>query len=272
MNHIVFSGSSIQGIIFSIFLTIFVPIAYLWYYKKKKEIKISSFFIGIAFSLLFSFIGATLLNTLILGVLGAGTFLSANVHPVYSSLYAAFSAGLMAGLGSYIGLKYAMKNRSGMDNAVTFGVGKGALECILNGGTIYITNLIAALLINAVGSEEYFKKLGLQGKELAETRQLFAQQAAIPAFSYLMDATYLLIALCLHVSLTVLIAHAIHNIQSHYLVVFAIFLHVLGYVPMYLSKQNEFQNSILLLSISVVYAFIVCVISYRLYRSDSFCQ
>lgn len=268
MNNIVFSSSSIQGIIFSTFLTILVPIGYLWYYKKKTGAKVSSFFVGIAFSLLFSFIGTSLLNTIVLSVLGAGTFLNAHVHPIYSSLYASFSAGLMAAVGSYVGLKYAMKTRTGMNNAVVFGLGKGGLECILSGGTIYITNLIAALLINSIGSEEYFKKLGLQGKELAETRTLFAEQAAIPAFSYIMDATYLLIALCLHVALTVFIVHAIRDAKSKYFFPLAIVLHILGYIPMYISKQNGFQNSIIVLTIAVIYTFAVCMLSYRLYQTE----
>lgn len=269
MNNIVFSSSSIQGIIFSTFLTILVPICYLWYYKKKTGAKVSSFFVGITFSLLFSFIGTSLLNTIVLSVLGAGTFLNAHVHPIYSSLYASFSAGLMAAIGSYVGLKYAMKTRTGINNAVVFGVGKGGLECILNGGTIYITNLIAALLINSIGSEEYFKKLGLQGEELAETKALFAEQAAIPAFSYIMDATYLLIALCLHVALAIFIEQAIRNIKARYFFPLAIGLHILGYIPMYISKQSGFQNSMLILSISVVYTFVVCISSYRLYRSEN---
>lgn len=263
MTSIVFPSSSIQGLVFCAFLTICVPIAFLWYYKKKTGAKISSFFVGIAFSLLFSFIGTTILNTLVLSVLGAGTFLNSQTHPIYASIYASFAAGLMASLGSYVGLKYAMKKRTGIENTIVFGVGKGGLECIMNGGTIYIMNLIAAILINSIGSEEYFKKLGLQGAELEMNRQLFAKQAAVPVFSYLTDATYLLISLCLHVALTVLVDRAVHDAKSRYFLPIAMGLHALGYIPMYISKQAGFENSLVVLTIAVVYTFVISVYVYR---------
>ncbi len=50
-----------------------------------------------------------------------------------------------------------MKKRPGKENALIFGVGMGGFESILNGATVYITNIIAALLINSIGSTEYFK-------------------------------------------------------------------------------------------------------------------
>ena len=49
------------------------------------------------------------------------------------------------------------KNVRGKENALIFGVGMGGFESILNGATVYITNIIAALLINSIGSTEYFK-------------------------------------------------------------------------------------------------------------------
>lgn len=77
-----------------------------------------------------------------------------------------------------------MKKRPGKENALIFGVGMGGFESILNGATVYITNIIAALLINSIGSTEYFKKLALKGEELAQTQKLFTEQAATPSSSF----------------------------------------------------------------------------------------
>ena len=66
METIVFSSSLIQSWIFSIFLCVVAPLCFLWYIKKKTEAKIRSFFVGIAFSLLFSFILSVFVNIVLL--------------------------------------------------------------------------------------------------------------------------------------------------------------------------------------------------------------
>ena len=277
MNTIIFSGSTIQSWIFAIFLCVVAPLCFLWYFKKKTGAKVSSFLAGIAFSLLFSFIGGVFLNIIVLRIFGLGFFLASADHPVYAALYGAASAGLMAFVGSYVGLKYAMKNRQGQDNAFLFGLGKGGFECFMNGATIYITNLIAAIFINSLGSEEYFKKLSLGAEELAQARSSFTELAAIPGYTYIIHATYLLLILCIHVATTLMIFQCALSKQSQpsdtskkaeytYYIPLAFVLQILGYVPFYLTNIPALQNSLILLSIDFVYTFAVALLGYRLYH------
>ena len=170
MNQIVFSAGFVQANIFCSLLCILLPILFVWYQKRKKGVRPGAFFIGAAFCLLFSYVAATIVNVLIFSIPGLLSFFSAKNHPVYSALFGAFSLGILSTIGAFIGLKYAMKKRPGKENALIFGVGMGGFESILNGATVYITNIIAALLINSIGSTEYFKKLALIGEELAETQ------------------------------------------------------------------------------------------------------
>lgn len=263
--NIVFSGSYIQSNLLSAFICILLPIGFLWYYKRKTGVKVGAFFIGAAFSLLFSYFVTYTWNILILSVTGLGSFLSTQNHPVYSAIYGAASIGLFSTLGSFIGLKYAMKNRSGRGNAFVFGMGMGGFECILNGGTVYITNIIAAVLINSVGSQEYFKKISLSGKELAETQALFATQSATPACVFLMDASYLILSMILCVAATLLIYCSINEDGKRYFFPLAIVLHILGYIPVYLTNIPAWQNSTLLFGIAIVYTFAVAFLAYQVY-------
>lgn len=264
--NIVFSGSFIQANMFSAFLCIVLPILFLWYYKRKTGVKISAFFIGAAFCLLFTYLVTYILNILVLSVSGLGGFLSSKNHPVYSAIYGSCSIGLVSTIGSLIGLKYAMKTRPGRENALVFGVGMGGFESILNGGTVYITNIIAALLINSVGSAEYFKKLGLTGKELTETQSLFASQADTPASFFLMDATYMILSLILYGAIALFVCRAISKKETGFIPA-AIILHILGYVPMYLTHIEAFKNSVVLFGIATVYTFVVAFLAYRIYHS-----
>ncbi|MFR5618880.1 MAG: YhfC family glutamic-type intramembrane protease [Clostridium sp.] len=162
MNQIVFSAGFVQANIFCSLLCILLPILFVWYQKRKNGVKPGAFFIGAAFCLLFSYVAATIVNVLIFSIPGLLSFFSSKTHPIYSALFGAFSLGILSTIGAFVGLKYAMKKRPGKENALIFGVGMGGFESILNGATVYITNIIAALLINSIGSTEYFKKTGIK--------------------------------------------------------------------------------------------------------------
>ena len=265
MQNIVFPISFIRANIFSALLCILLPILFLWYYKRKTGVKLGSFFIGAAFCLLFSFVVPSILNILILSRLGLASFFNATNHPVYSALYGASIMGITSTIGIYVGLKYAMKKRPGKESALVFGVGMGGFESILNGTTVYITNVIAAVLINSVGSGEYFKKLGLTGEKLAESQKLFANQAATPASTFLMDGTYMILSLILYAAITVLVFRALSEKQT-FLVPVTILLHILGYVPMYLRNIELFQNSTVLFVIATIYTFALAFFAYQTYH------
>ncbi len=264
MQNITFSPGFIRANIFSALLCILLPILFLWYYKKKTGVKLGSFFIGAAFCLLFTYIAPVFLN-LVIYSLGLTKFLNASVHPVYSAIYGACSFGICSTVGCLIAIKYAMKKRPGKENALVFGVGMGTLESVLNGTTVYVTNLFAAILINSIGSAEYFKKIGLTGKDLSEHQQLFAEQAATPASAFLIDATYLVLSLVLYAVIAILVFRAVERKDSR-LAITAVILHILGYLPLYLQSIPRFQNSMLLLCAATVYTFIVALLGWQTYH------
>lgn len=186
-------------------------------------------------------------------------------HPVYSALFGAFSLGILSTIGAFIGLKYAMKKRPGKENALIFGVGMGGFESILNGATVYITNIIAALLINSIGSTEYFKKLALKGEELAQTQKLFTEQAATPSSSFFMDATYVILSLVLYAAIAILVEYAISTGEKQWTVI-AIVLHVAGYVPIYLRNIDIYKSSMTLFVIATVFTFAIALFAYQIYH------
>ena len=265
MNQIVFSAGFVQANIFCSLLCILLPILFVWYQKRKKGVRPGAFFIGAAFCLLFSYVAATIVNVLIFSIPGLLSFFSAKNHPVYSALFGAFSLGILSTIGAFIGLKYAMKKRPGKENALIFGVGMGGFESILNGATVYITNIIAALLINSIGSTEYFKKLALKGEELAQTQKLFTEQAATPSSSFFMDATYVILSLVLYAAIAILVEYAISTGEKQWTVI-AIVLHVAGYVPIYLRNIDIYKSSMTLFVIATVFTFAIALFAFQIYH------
>ena len=141
MNTIIFSGATINSWIFCIFLCVIAPLCFLWFFKKKTGAKITSFLIGIGFSLLFSFIIYTVLNIILLQIFGLGFLFRSDNHPVFTFLYDIIIAGLMAFAGCLLGLKHMIKKHPDKNNALLFGLGMGSFECMMNCGAVYITNI-----------------------------------------------------------------------------------------------------------------------------------
>ncbi len=264
--NIVFPSSYIQANIVSILLTIAIPIIFLWYYKRRTHVKIGSFFVGLGFSCLFTYLLTYVCESVVISLFGLGDFLGADNHPVYSALFGAIVIGLVSTVGSYIGLRYAMKNRPGRSPALMFGLGMGSFECILNGGAVYIANLVAALFINSMGSAEYLASLGLTGDELTSAESSYATLAATAPSDIYINATLLLMVMIQHVAITLLIYYGQNEEKKGYMFPAALALHVLGYVPVYLGNISEWQGSIDIFSIAIVYTFALAYIAYITYH------
>lgn len=246
-----------------------LPLIYLGYFRAKTGAKLSSFFIGIGFSVLFSFFGEYLINIILLIGLGLGKFVNVSTHPVYAAVYYSITAGLMAELGSFVALKYCMKSRPGKENAFAFGLGKGGFECIIYGGIVYITNIVLALFVNSFGADGYLKRLGVPETELVSQRNSIAELAAIPTEAHLLDGSQRILALCLQTALAILVYMAVTYKPYFKFFPIAIALHILGYLPLYLKEVKLVTNTALIMTLTLVYTFAVLVFAYRLYHANA---
>lgn len=262
----VFSGEIVRAMIVSAVGCSLIPLVFLGYYRAKTGVKLASFFIGMGIYFVFSFFGGSILNMLFLSILGLGHLLSD--HPVYLSVYYALSAGLCGLLGSYFGLKYAMKNRPGKQNAFVFGLGAGGLECILYGGIVNITALVLALFVNSFGLDGYLEKMQIASEEMETQRQLILDRAAIPASSIYSDALLQFLSMCLQTALTILIYQAITHKEDFKFFPIAIVLNVIGYIPVYLSQADVLTNDTITIAIMTVYIFVILFFVYRFYHSE----
>ena len=51
-----------------------------------------------------------------------------------------------------------------------FGLGHGGLEALAYGSSLFMGNFVLALLVNSLGVDEYFNKLGITGEKLVEQK------------------------------------------------------------------------------------------------------
>lgn len=260
-----FSGSAVSAMIFVAALCFLLPLFYLAFLKFKKGCKISSFLIGAAFALLFSFFGESVFHMIFLAGFGLANLLAD--HPVYTAIYYAAIAAIAAQAGTWFGFKWGMKKYPDKQNAFVFGLGKGGFECILYGGIVYITNIVLALMVNSFGAEEYLQKIGVPAEQMSAQISTISDLAAIPSSTHMMDGTQRLLAMCLHTALSLLVYMAVHYRQHFSYLGIAAVLHMIGYLPIYLQQTGVFPNASAVTAISGIYTFLICVAAYRLYHT-----
>lgn len=266
-NSIVFSSDAVNAMIAVAAVCTLFPLIFLAYYKtKNREVKISSFFLGILFTLLFSFIGETIINMIFL--VGFNLQVLLVDHPVYTAIYYSVVTGTMAQVGTYVALKYAMKNKTGKKNAFLFGIGKGGFECIIYGGIVYITNIMLAVMVNNFGIDDYLSKMEIGSEEMIAQMNAIASLASVPASYHLMDGTLRIASLLLYVGLTILVYIAVtYKPYAHFFPV-AIVLHIVGSVPVYLYQTKVLTNPTWILGATGALVFIILIFAYRMYHSE----
>lgn len=260
----IFAGDTIRAMILAAAVCSLFPLVFLGYYRAKTKVKLTTFFIGMGCYFVFSYFGGSIVNLIFLSILRLGIILAD--HPVYLSIYYSLSAGICGVLGLFIGLKYAMKNRPGKQNAFLFGLGAGGLECILYGGIVNITALVLALLVNSFGIDGYLTKMQIPAQDFETQKQLIEARAAIAPASIYSDAMLQFLSMCLQAALAVLIYNAISRKEYRKLLPAAAVIHIIGYLPIYLSQADILTNDTITIAIMTIYIFIVVLFAYRLYQ------
>ena len=179
-----FSKNSMMGMVIVALVCMGIPFIALAYMKTKTGAKITSFLKGLLFYALFAFGVSGLINILLLGGLSLSSVLNRSIHPVYYAVYGAVLAGIVEETGKFIGLKYMMKKNPNKQNALLFGLGHGGLEALAYGSSLFMGNFVLALLVNSLGVDEYFNKLGITGEKLVEQKNNLAALMAIPTSEY----------------------------------------------------------------------------------------
>lgn len=154
-----------------------------------------------------------------------------NGSPWLYALYLGAAAGLCEETGRYLGFRYLMKRCPERDTAISYGIGHGGYECVAMAGLSTLSYLVLAGLLNAgVVTEELLS--AYSPVEVTMIEALLEQVAAITPFQCLWSSIERLVALAMHLSLSVLVFASLRLAESHgfyYLV--AILLHALTVIP-----------------------------------------
>lgn len=195
--------ASILAMVFTFLVSVGVPIALCIYIRRKYKAKISSFFIGCAAFIVFALILEQFLHLLVLR--GLGSISEAIVGNVWLyGLYGGLAAGIFEETGRFLSMKFLMKKNQSRENALMYGAGHGGVEAFILIGITYFANLLNSVLLNMGMLDE------LLAGELGETaRPGYEQLASYPASTFALAGIERLMAMTLHIALSVLVYMAV---------------------------------------------------------------
>lgn len=217
------SWLAIIFMIMNMILGVAIPLGLMLYLKKKYQLSVMPFWIGIAAMVLFAFVLEQMVHFV---------FLQSPVGKAVRENFALFAVygGLMAGIfeecGRFIAMKFALKKKHGdAHNAIMYGAGHGGIEMFIILVFGMINNVIYSLMLNLGQAETLLAPLDPANREIAQNA--FDTLVATSPFLFLASPIERILALTGQIALSVIVWFAVTKKKKGYLLVVAIFLHMI---------------------------------------------
>ena len=227
-EKVVIGDSSIPSLIVTVIGMIVIPIIFFiyWRRKHKAQTKIGYLIAGAAgFIVSARVLELAVHYFCILADNPVSRFINGNT--VAFVLYGTAMAGIFEECGRHIVLKYIMKKNRTRENAVMYGIGHGGIEILAVILPSIILYLVCAMLFSRGNTREALAQLNIT-EETAAAALPSVQAAA--AFGYTLMAMNIierLLAMLIHIGLTVIVFYGVTNARKGCLPQ-AIVLHMLA--------------------------------------------
>ena len=227
-EHIVIGKYSIPSLIITIILVIAIPVIFFicWRRKHRAQTNIRYLIAGAVGFLVFA-------RMLELGVhyfcIMADNPVSRFINGSTAAyvLYGTVMAGVFEECGRHIVLKYIMKKNRTRENAVLYGIGHGGIEILAVLLPSMITCLAVAVLFSQGDAESALSSLKITEETAAAALPTVQAAAAFDYGMMAMNVMERLLAMLLHIGLTVIVYYGVVRARKAYLPM-AIVLHMLA--------------------------------------------
>ena len=188
MTFMTIPAASIAGMVFSLVVSFALPIGLFVYAKKKLGAKTAPFFIGC---------GVFFVMVLML---------EAAIHRIVFQL--AGEAALFEETGRYIAMRFLVKPMD-FPNAFMYGAGHGGVEAMLLCGVASISNIAGAVMINSGTMSAQLATL--DAEKAADTAAALSALWTTPSLTFFAGGVERIIAVVLHLSLSILVFQSIRK-------------------------------------------------------------
>lgn len=225
------------------------PIVLLLIWRKKTGARMMPALVGAFTYFLFAYVLENLLHYF---VIGQSTQLSQLLQsqPALYILYGCLVAGIFEESGRLLCGRFMLKNYNDRESAVTMGIGHGGTEMILLVGLSMISYFMIALSINAQGLSAL--TTDMEEEQVSQLYQSLASINSIGAGVAILAICERIMAMALHISLSILVFSAAKERGPMYLYPVAIGLHALCNVPAAMFQSGILTSDWLTIALTAV--------------------
>ncbi len=244
------SNLTIGILALNVLLGLALPLGLLFYLRKKLPSPVMPFFAGCLTFFLAVMVLESMFHSLVLtGPFGQKIWET----PWLYALYGGLAAGIFEETGRLLAMKLLKKKYPQPQTALMYGAGHGGIEVLLVMGVTMAQNLVYALMVNAGQTQAILAPLPqAQAEVLAQGLESLA---VTPAAMFLVSPVERLIALVLHMSLSVLVWRAANGKTGMYFA--AVGIHALVDASAVLLQQYGINVLLIELCLVVIDAAVV---------------
>lgn len=204
MTFMTIPAASIAGMVFSLVVSFALPIGLFVYAKKKLGAKTAPFFIGCGVFFVMVLMLEAAIHRIVFQLAGEALTGSVILYAVYGGLMAA----LFEETGRYIAMRFLVKPLD-FPNAFMYGAGHGGVEAMLLCGVASINNIASAVMINSGTMSAQLATL--DAEKAADTAAALSALWTTPSLTFFAGGVERIIAVVLHLSLSILVFQAIRK-------------------------------------------------------------
>ncbi len=179
--------------------------------------------------------------------------------------YGALAAGVFEEVARFVGLKALCRfERPDLRTGFAYGIGHGGIESILLMGATGISSLALMVTVNRAGAENLLSTL--EGAQRTAMEAQLAAAAATPSWQYLLGGYERLVAITLHLALSILVWMAAAGWLPKAFLGISILLHALADVPAAMAQVGLLGNLLLVEALTTLVTVYVVWYVHTLYK------
>jgi len=243
---------------FSALISIGLPVAFFVYILKKHKAKILPMIAGVAGFVIFALVLEQLLHSFVFGNFAI------TEKPFLYILYGTLAAGVFEETARFISFHILKKKFKGVITGLSYGIGHGGIEAIIIVGIAMINGIIYSIVYNAGNIESLMGNLNPQQLE-----QLYYQLGSIivsPSYMFIIGGIERIFALCIQLSLSVVVFYSVYSKKKLWLYPAAILMHAIINIPAAAYQIGVLQNIFIIEGLTFIGAAMTVLAAFYIHR------
>jgi len=234
---------------------VLLPFIFMFILRKKFKIRWLPFILGIGIFIVFALILEQIMHYIVLSPSADGTIGLLSAAPWLYVLYGIFAAGIFEETGRLLAFLITKRHYKDIDSAVSYGIGHGGIEAATVVGLGMLNGIVLAVLINS-GSEA-LSTLPAAPEDLIQSG---------PSYMYLVTIGERILAMMLHIGLSVIVFCAVMMKGKWWLYPLAILLHALANTTAAMMQAGLLTNIYLMYAGLIIMTAVTVAIAAKLVK------